>query len=343
MIEKQSIFDNKKLQETLNFNTMARILTGIQSTGRPHLGNILGAIMPAIVLSKSVKHQGFFFIADLHTLTTIKNPQKKMHYVNATAAAWLALGLDADKNIFFRQSQIPEVCELAWYLNCFTPYPMLANAHAFKDKANHLSDVNAGLFTYPILMTADMVLYDAEWIPVGKDQLQHVEMARDIAQSLNQQYGEILQVPQAKINDTLKIIPGIDGKKMSKSYHNTIDIFLPEQSLKKNIMGIVTNSTPFEKPKNPAACHVFKLYSLLADQNQTATLRKKYLAGNYGYGDAKKELFSLIMDQFARARKLFDHYMNNLPALHTTLAQGEGKARNVAIKTLARVREKLGY
>ena len=210
---------------------MARILTGIQSSGVPHLGNILGAIQPAIELSKLDDNESLFFIADLHSLTTIKNSEIIKHNTYATAAAWLAFGFNTDKNIFYRQSDIPEVTELMWILNCFTPYPMLANAHSFKDKSNNLSDVNSGLFNYPVLMAADILLYDADVVPVGKDQLQHLEMTRDIAGSFNHQMGDTLTLPKSKVSESVMIVPGIDGKKMSKSYNNTINIFTEEKLL----------------------------------------------------------------------------------------------------------------
>ncbi|MFM7859697.1 MAG: tryptophan--tRNA ligase, partial [Flammeovirgaceae bacterium] len=208
---------------------MSRILTGIQSSGRPHLGNLLGAIIPAIKLSQQSGNESFFFIADLHSLTTIKDARQRIENVNAVAAAWLAFGFDTEKNLLYRQSRIPEVCELAWYLSCFTPFPMLANAHSFKDKSERLADVNAGLFTYPVLMTADIILYDAHFVPVGKDQRQHLEMARDIATSFNNLYGETFVVPEALIEESVMTIPGTDGQKMSKSYGNIIDIFLPDK------------------------------------------------------------------------------------------------------------------
>lgn len=322
---------------------MSRILTGIQSSGRPHLGNILGAIIPAIELSKDAKNESLFFIADLHSLTTIKDAETRKENVNAVAAAWLAFGFDTDKNIFYRQSKIPEVCEMTWYLNCFTPYPMLANAHSFKDKADRLADVNAGLFTYPVLMTSDIIMYDANYVPVGKDQKQHLEMARDIANSFNTQYGETFVLPEAKIDESRMIIPGTDGQKMSKSYGNTIDIFLPDKKLRKQIMGIVTDSTPLEEPKNPDNDTVFALYSLLATEDQISEMRKKYEGGNYGYGHAKKELYELILEKYAEERKLFNFYMENLPELHAKLEQGEEKARAIAREVLGRVKEKLGY
>jgi tryptophanyl-tRNA synthetase len=231
---------------------MARVLTGIQSSGRPHLGNILGAIVPAIELINQNQEESFIFIADFHSLTSSKDGELRKQNTLAVAAAWLAFGLDIQRTTFYRQSHIPEVTELTWYLNCFTPYPMLANAHSFKDKSARLADVNAGLFTYPVLMAADILLYSADLVPVGKDQLQHLEMTRDIATTFNRIVGEeILVVPEARISEQVMIIPGTDGQKMSKSYNNYIDIFLPEKELKKNVNSIVTDSTPLEEPKNP--------------------------------------------------------------------------------------------
>jgi tryptophanyl-tRNA synthetase len=322
---------------------MAKILTGIQSSGRPHLGNLLGAIIPAIELSKQAGNESLFFIADLHSLITIKDAETRTQNTQAVAAAWLAFGFDVDKNYFYRQSRIPEVCELAWYLNCLTPFPMLANAHSFKDKSDRLSDVNAGLFTYPVLMTADILLYDADFVPVGKDQRQHLEMARDIATTFNGQYGETFVVPEAKIEETVMTIPGTDGQKMSKSYGNIIDIFLPEKQLRKQVMSIVTDSTPMEDPKNPDGDNVFAIYSLLGSSEQIEEMRKKYLAGNFGYGHAKQELYELIISKYNKEREIYDHYLSNLDELENKLRQGEEKARTIAHNVLNRVRKKIGY
>jgi len=322
---------------------MARILTGIQSSGRPHLGNLLGAIIPAIQLSQKAGNDSFFFIADLHSLTTIKDPATRVDNVNAVAAAWLAFGFDVEKNYLYRQSRIPEVCELTWYLNCLTPFPMLANAHSFKDKSEKLSDVNAGLFTYPVLMTADIILYDANFVPVGKDQRQHLEMARDIATTFNTTFGETFVVPEAKIEETVMTIPGTDGQKMSKSYGNIIDIFLPEKELLKQIKLIKSDSTPLEAPKNPDTDTTFAIYSLLAAEDQKQVLRNKYLAGNYGYGHAKQELYELILEKFKKEREAFNFYMNNLNELERKLEQGEAKARKIAFEVLDRVRKKVGF
>ena len=322
---------------------MARILTGIQSSGRPHLGNILGAIMPAIELSNKKGNESLFFIADLHSLTTIKEKEQRIENVNAVAAAWLAFGFDTQKNILYRQSRIPEVCELTWYLNCFTPFPMLANAHSFKDKQDRLADVNAGLFTYPVLMTADIIMYDANVVPVGKDQKQHLEMARDIANSFNVRYGDTFVLPDARIDEQVMTVPGTDGQKMSKSYGNTIDPFLPDKQLRKQIMGIVTDSTPLEDPKNPDTDNVFALYKLLATPEQTAEMRQNYEKGGYGYGHAKQALFELIISRFAEERKAYWHLMENPQELERRLQEGEEKARQIGHQVLQRVREKLGF
>jgi len=323
---------------------MARVLTGIQSSGRQHLGNILGAIRPAIELSKDPKNEAYLFIADLHSLTTIKDGAARKENVLATAAAWLACGLDTDKVVFYRQSDIPEVTEMTWYLNCFTPYPMLANAHSFKDKSENLSDVNAGLFIYPVLMACDILMYDANIVPVGKDQKQHLEMTRDIANSVNRQVGqELLVIPESLISEKVMVIPGTDGRKMSKSYNNYIDVFLPEKQLRKQVMSIVTDSTPLEEPKNPGTCHVFALYSLLANVAQTEAMRQNYVGGNYGYGHAKQALFELIMEEFKEERLRFDALMQNPAEIERLLLAGAEKARPVAYAVLARLKAAIGY
>lgn len=324
---------------------MARVLTGIQSSGRPHLGNILGAIVPAIQLIKeNNQDESFIFIADFHSLTSTKDGELRKQNTLAVAAAWLAFGLDIEKTIFYRQSRIPEVTELNWYLNCFTPFPMLANAHSFKDKSSRLSEVNAGIFIYPVLMASDILLYSADLVPVGKDQLQHLEITRDIANAFNRIMEEdLMTIPEARISEEVMIIPGIDGQKMSKSYQNIIDIFLPEKDLKKNINAIVTDSTPLEEPKDPDTCTVFKLYSLLAEQDQISQMRAKYLGGNYGYGHAKKELLELILEKFGKERETFSYFMNNPEEIEKRLATGEERAKIIAFQLLNRVREKLGF
>ncbi|MEX2232471.1 MAG: tryptophan--tRNA ligase [Cyclobacteriaceae bacterium] len=322
---------------------MARILTGIQSSGRPHLGNLLGAIIPAIRLSQQPGNESLFFIADLHSLTAIKDAATRVANVRAVAAAWLAFGFGIEKNFLYRQSRIPEVCELTWYLSCFTPFPMLANAHSFKDKSEKLADVNAGLFTYPVLMTADIILYDAQFVPVGKDQRQHVEIARDIAATFNNLYGETFVLPESKIEEQVMTVPGTDGQKMSKSYGNIIDIFLPDTELRKQVLSIITDSTPLEAPKDPEKDTVFAIYSLIATEQEKSAMRNRYIAGNFGYGHAKQELYELIIEKFSKERAAFNYFMSNPAELENKLEQGEAKARVMAREVLSRVRKKLGY
>lgn len=323
---------------------MARILTGIQSSGLPHLGNLLGAIQPAIELSKNPANESFLFIADLHSLTTLKNGAERELYVRSIASTWLAFGFDTDKNVFWRQSRVQEHAELSWYLSCFTPFPMLANATSFKDKAEKLADVNAGLFTYPVLMAADILLYDANIIPVGKDQKQHLEMARDIATRFNQLAGEdLLILPEARIDEKMMTIPGIDGQKMSKSYNNYINIFLPENELKKVLKKIVSDSTPLEEPKDPDADITFKIYSLLGSDAEVETMRQNYVNGGYGYGHAKQALLEIILEKYAEPRRIYNYYMENTDELEGILKAGEEKARAVARQTISKVRRVLGF
>ncbi|WP_435135481.1 tryptophan--tRNA ligase [Formosa sp. A9] len=322
---------------------MARILTGIQSTGTPHLGNILGAIMPAIKMANSPENDSFLFIANMHTLTQIKDAEILKYNTYSVAATWLAFGLDINKTVFYRQSDIPQCTELSWYLSCFFPYQRLTLAHGFKDKSDRLEDVNAGLFTYPMLMAADILLYDAEIIPVGKDQLQHIEMTRDVASRFHAKMGETFVLPEGKIEENVKIIPGTDGEKMSKSRNNFINIFLDDKKLRKQIMGIQTDSTPLEEPKDWSTCNCFAIYSLLASETQIAAMKANYENGNYGYGHAKQALFELIVETFAEQREKYHYYMNHLEELDKALAIGAEKATTVANKVLQRVREKVGY
>ncbi len=322
---------------------MARILTGIQSTGTPHLGNILGAIIPAIEKSKDPKNESFLFIADLHTLTQIKDADQLRENTYSTAATWLAFGLDPEKTVFYRQSDVPQVTELMWYLSAFFPYQRLTLAHSFKDKSERLEDVNVALFTYPMLMAADILLYDADIVPVGKDQKQHLEMTRDVAQKFNRQLGETFVVPEIELQEQTMYVPGTDGNKMSKSRNNIINIFLPEKKLRKQIMKIVTDSTPLEEPKNPDTDNVFALYKLLASPEQTEELRKEYLAGGFGYGHAKQALYELILDKFSKERERYDYYMNHKEEIDKALQEGAEKAKHTADKVLKRSRQKLGY
>jgi tryptophanyl-tRNA synthetase len=331
-----SNFEKKNLQ-------MARILTGIQSTGTPHLGNILGAILPAIELASNPVNESFLFIADMHSLTQIKDGETLRNNTYATAATWLAFGLDSSKTVFYRQSDVPQVTELMWYLLCMYPYNRLTLAHSFKDKSDRLDDVNGGLFSYPILMAADILLFDAEIVPVGKDQKQHIEMTRDVANRFNLAYGETLVLPEDQIREDTMLIPGTDGEKMSKSRGNYIDIFLPEKQLRKQIMSIVSDSTPLEEPKNPDTCHTFALYKLLASTEQVSEMRSNYVNGGYGFGHAKQALFELILSKFEKQRLRFDELMANPSEIDAALQIGAEKARLVASDVLKRIRTKVGY
>jgi len=322
---------------------MARILTGIQSTGTPHLGNILGAIMPAIKMAQDNRNEAYLFIADLHSLTQIKDAEILRQNTYSTAATWLAFGLDIKKSVFYRQSDIPQVTELSWYLSCFFPYQRLTLAHSFKDKANRLEDVNSGLFSYPMLMAADILLYDSEIVPVGKDQLQHLEMTRDVASRFHAKMGETFVLPQADIQKDTMLVPGTDGGKMSKSKGNTINIFLDDKKLRKQIMTIATDSTPLEEPKDWKTCNCFALYNLMASSSQIETMKANYENGGFGYGHAKQALFELIIKKFSEPRERYNYYMNNLVEVDKALAVGAVKATQVADEVLKRVRMKLGY
>jgi tryptophanyl-tRNA synthetase len=322
---------------------MARVLTGVQSTGTPHLGNLLGAILPAIQMANNPNNESFLFIADLHSLTQIKKADELRENTYKTAAGWLACGLNPDKTVFYRQSDVPEVSELSWYLSCFFPFQRLTLAHSFKDKSDRLQDVNSGLFTYPMLMAADILLYDAELVPVGKDQMQHLEMARDVASRFNNKMGETLVLPEAIVQKDTMLIPGTDGEKMSKSKGNLINIFLPNKKLRKQIMSIETDSTSMEDPKDSSKCNVFALYKLLASELQVVNMQDNYNNGNYGYGHAKQALFELICEKFEKERELFDYYMNNLGELDKILNEGAIKAKKVAQPVLNRVRKKIGF
>ncbi|MCB7481851.1 tryptophan--tRNA ligase [Christiangramia sediminis] len=322
---------------------MSRILTGVQSTGTPHLGNLLGAIMPAIEMANQPDNDSFIFIADMHSLTQIKDAETLRQNTYSVAATWLACGLDIERSVFYRQSDIPQVTELSWYLSCFFPYQRLTLAHSFKDKADRLEDVNSGLFSYPMLMAADILLYDAEIVPVGKDQLQHIEMTRDVASRFHAKMGEVFVMPEANVQKDSMYVPGTDGAKMSKSKGNTINIFQTDKKLRKQIMSIDTDSTPLEEPKDPDTCNVFALYKIMATEEQTTEMRKNYEAGGYGYGHAKQALFELVKDKFQEPREKYEYYINNLEEVDKALKIGAEKARLVADKVLQKVRAKAGY
>ena len=322
---------------------MARILTGIQSTGTPHLGNILGAIVPAIEMAKDPNNDSFLFIADMHSLTQIKDGAELRENTLSTAATWLAFGIDPSKTVFYKQSDVPEVTELSWYLSCYFPFSRLNLAHSFKDKSDRLDDVNAGLFTYPMLMAADILLYDAEIVPVGKDQFQHVEMTRDVGSRFNNKMGETFVLPHAKAQENTQLVPGTDGEKMSKSRGNIINIFLPEKKLRKQFMSISTDSKGVDDVLDPDSCNVFSLYKLLAESNQVLTMRDKYASVGFGYGHAKQELFELVLERFKHERLEYERLMSNPSEIIENLKVGAKKARLVAQSVLSRVREKTGY
>lgn len=324
---------------------MSRILTGVQSTGTPHLGNLLGAIIPAIELSKDEKNETFLFIADLHSITQIKDGETLRANTYSVAATWLACGLDVNKVVFYRQSDVAQTAELSWYLSCFFPFQRLTLAHSFKDKADRLADVNAGLFSYPMLMAADILLYDIDFVPVGKDQMQHIEITRDVASKFNNQMGETFVLPEGKVQEETMYIPGTDGHKMSKSRGNIINIFLDDKALRKQIMSIETDSTPLEEPKNPETCKIFAIYKLVANAEQIAEMKVKYQNVNrdFGYGHAKQALFELIVERFKTEREKYNYYINNLNEVDELLKEGAKKASLVADGVLNKVREKLGF
>ena len=322
---------------------LKRILTGIQSTGVPHLGNILGAIIPALDFSKQKEVESYLFIADFHSLTQIKDSKTLKENTLHTAAAWLAFGLDPDKTVFYRQSDVPQVTELSWYLSCFFPYNRLTLAHSFKDKKDRLEDVNSGLFNYPLLMAADILLYDAQVVPVGKDQLQHIEITRNVANRFHNVFGETFVVPAEHVQEETKLIPGTDGEKMSKSKNNIINIFAPEKILKKQIQSIKTNSTPLEETKDWKVCNLFNIYKLLASKEEIDIMKNNYETGGYGFGHAKKELVDLILNKYKEERRKFNYYISNPNEVENILKAGSSRAKITADMVLERVRKKLGY
>ena len=322
---------------------MAKILTGIQSTGTPHLGNILGAIIPAVKMANSSNEESYLFIANMHSLTQIKDQNILKENTFLTAATWLAFDLDSKKSCFFRQSDVPEVTELAWYLSCFFPYQRLRLAHSFKDKSDNLKDVNSGLFSYPMLMSADILMYDANIVPVGKDQLQHLEMTRDVASRFNNLMGETFVIPEAKVQDDTNYIIGTDGEKMSKSKSNIIDIFLDDNKLRKQIMKIQTQSLSVEEAKNPDQCNVFKLFKVIASEDKVKKLHLRYTKGGIGYGEAKELLYNEIVNRFSINREKFFELTNNRDRVEELLLEGAIKARKQAQNVLKRVRSRVGY
>jgi tryptophanyl-tRNA synthetase len=324
-------------------------LTGIKPTGDLHIGNYLGAIKPALELAKD--YDARYFIADYHALNTMKDPKELNSTIRQVAAGWLASGLDPEKVIFYRQSSIPEVFELTTMLMAFTAKGLMNRAHAykaavdenFKRNIENDSGINMGLFTYPVLMAADIILFDSDVVPVGKDQVQHIEMAQDIAQSVNANYGEqVLKVPQAAVQEDVSVVPGLDGRKMSKSYNNTIPLFAPEKTLRKTIMRIVTNSQSVEEPKDPDTCQIFLLYKLFADNSEQDALARRYRAGGMGWGEAKEELFRVVNRCLSPIREKYEAIMADIPSLDNILERGAQKARPIAKATVRRFRKAAG-
>ncbi len=322
-------------------NKKHRILSGIQPSGVLHVGNYFGAIKQFLDLQRSGQ-DCYIFIANYHALTTLKNPEVLAEYTIDVARHYLAFGLDPDKVTLFPQSKVPEVCELSWYLSNVTPVGLLERCHAYKDKIAKGFAAESGLFTYPILMAADILMYSPDYVPVGMDQKQHVEVSRDIGIKFNNLYGDVLKIPDVMINKATATVPGTDGQKMSKSYNNIINPLIDEKILKKQVMGIVTDSTPLEAPKDPEKCNVFALYKLFANETDVETLRSRYTAGNFGFGEAKKILLSTILDYYKNERALYAELLNDKEQVITILNKGAVKAREEAMKLMDKVRKAIG-
>ena len=321
---------------------MKRVLSGIQPSGKPHLGNYLGAMRQHVAMQKD--YECFLFIADLHALTTVRDPKLMKKQSLDIATSYLALGLDPEKTVFFKQSALPEHAELCWIFDCITKMPFIERAHAWKDaQAKGKKEVSVGLFNYPILQAADILLYQPDLVPVGQDQKQHIEMTRDIAQNFNNIFGEVFKLPDPEIKEEVAVVPGTDGQKMSKSYGNTIEIFADDKTLKKQVMGIVTDSTPVEDPKDPEKCNVFKIYKLLASEEKVAELAEKYRKGGFGYGDAKKTLLQEILEHFSEAREKYNEFQEKEDYVLEVLNDGAARAKKVAAATLDHAKEKIGY
>lgn len=321
---------------------MKRVLSGIQPTGKPHLGNYFGAIRQHIEMQK--EYECYYMIADLHALTTVKDAETMYQNTINLTLDYLALGLQPEKTVFFRQSDVPAHTELCWIFDCITHIGFLERAHAWKDaQAKGKKEISMGLFNYPILQAADIMLYKPALVPVGQDQKQHVEMTRDLAEKFNQTFGEVFPMPDAFIKKEVAIVPGTDGEKMSKSYGNIIEMFAEEAVLKKQVMNIITDSTALEDPKDPDTCNVYKLYCLLATKAEQQELASKYRAGGFGYGDAKKTLLAKILEYFGEARAKRAELSQNTDYLHKVLIDGAKRANSLASQTLAEVKEKIGY
>ncbi len=317
-----------------------RILSGIQPSGKLHIGNYFGAMHQHIKLQ--AENEAFYFIADYHALTSAPAPEELAQYTLDVAMDYLAIGMDPEKTVFWRQSDLPEVTELTWILSCITPMGLLQRCVSYKDKVAQGLSPNHGLFAYPVLQAADILIFNSDLVPVGADQKQHIEVTRDIAIRFNNTYGEIFTIPKEHILESVAVVPGIDGQKMSKSYDNTIEIFESEKSVKKKIMRIVTDSTSVEEPKNPEKCNVFAMLKLVAEADELAEWEKKYRQGGTGYGDVKKRLAELLLDYFKPYRQKRDDLAKNIDYVKQVLADGAEKARAVAQQTLARVKQAVG-
>lgn len=321
---------------------MKSVLSGVQPSGKPHIGNYFGAIRQHIEMQR--EFQCYYMIADLHALTTIRDAETMFQNTIDLTLDYLALGLDPTKTVYFRQSDVPAHAELCWIFDCITHIGFLERAHAWKDaQAKAKKEVSVGLFNYPILQAADILLYKPSLVPVGQDQKQHVEMTRDIAQKFNQTFGEVFELPDAYIKETVAVVPGTDGEKMSKSYGNVIEMFADEATLKKQVMGIVTDSKGLEEAKDPKRCNVFQLYKLFASKAEQKEMSGKYKAGGFGYGDAKKALLAKILEYFGAAREKRIKLSKNLDHVHEVLREGSKKANAAANRTLDEVKEKIGY
>lgn len=319
-----------------------RILSGVQSSGTLHLGNYFGMMRPAIQLQEDENNECYYFIANFHALTQLPEPELLRERTRNVALDFLACGLDPKRTVFFRQSDVPEVQELSWILSCLTPMGLLERCHSYKDKLAHGQEANHGLFAYPVLMAADILLYDSVLVPVGKDQKQHLEVTRDVAIRFNNRYGEKLVVPDALIGQDVAVIPGIDGQKMSKSYGNGIELFGEGKPIRKKFMRIVTDCKGVEEPKDPETCTIFKLYKLMATPEETEALRQRYLAGGMGYGEAKQLLYEKYESYFGPMRERRKELEANPSVVEDILQDGAERARKVARETLARVRDAVG-
>lgn len=317
-----------------------RSLTGVKPTGAPHIGNLLGAIRPALALQDS--YEAYYFVASYHALTTVQDRAALRAGILEVGATWLALGLDPSRTVVFNQHDVPELCELTWVLGCVLSKGMLDKGHAFKDAVAKGKDVNAGVFNYPLLMAADILMFQSDVVPVGKDQKQHVEIARDVAGSFNAVFGETFKLPEAIIQADVATIPGLDGRKMSKSYGNSIEVFLPTRQLRKKVMSIQTDSKTMEEPKDPDTCNVFNLYKLFATPEQTADLAARYRAGGLGYGHAKQELFEVMDQQLEAPRARYEELKARPEQVFETFSAGAERARAVARSTMSLVRDRIG-